>query len=178
MKIARSLLAGMFIFTSLSIHAQTPQDELDVIEAALKAQFENIMPYVESWVVSSSTEALTPGAERSAFVRVSEDFARRNEKPLTISAVELAPGAVFDDLSQFTTEAGFDWEAFERLHPGADTYIVRVARPGFYGVDGAVVRMDIQRGSGNGRSVTAQLIVDRSEGEWNVVGGEFPAVRP
>lgn len=177
MSLLRSTAAFLLLLTPCVVVAQTRDDELRVIEAALQYHFNETMPYVESWVVSGKTEPLTPGAARSAFDAVRADYSTRNESPLELSELALPSAAELADLSPFTVPAGFDWPAFERAFPKPATYTARVSRPGFSDPTHAVVRVDTWSSVKQGPPLTTQIYLAKSGDRWVVVGGESPAVR-
>ena|SRR5688500_10116535 len=176
MSLLRSTAALLFLLAPSVVAAQTRDDEMRVIEAALRYHFDETMPYVESWVVSWKTEPLTPGAAGSAFDAVRADYLTRNESPLELAELALPPTAEQADLSSFTAPAGFDWPAFERAFPKPGTYTARVSRPGFSDLTHAVVRVDTWS-SVKRAPLTTQIYLAKSGDRWVVVGGESPAVR-
>ncbi|HVT02485.1 MAG TPA: hypothetical protein VHL58_03810 [Thermoanaerobaculia bacterium] len=176
MTLTRTIFTAFLLLMPRVAFAQSANDEARIIEAALKNHFEVTLPYIEHWVVSSSTESLQPATPGSAFDAARTDYIERNSRSVSLEDIALPPGATLGDLSPFSHAGTFDWAAFHRQYPEDDTFTARIARPAFSDESHAAVRVDVWSSVKRGR-LTASIFLEKSDGRWQVIGGEEPAVR-
>jgi hypothetical protein len=171
------MAAVLLLVSSSAVFAQSRKDEAAIIQAALVYSTDTMYPYVTQWVVSSTTEALEPGWRQFWSDAARADYVSRNASAIELAGITLPREAIIASLSEFGEGPRFNWEAFGKQYP-ADTYTMRVSRPGFSDESHAVIRIDVwcRAHMEHPPGITVVLDLQRTDGRWRCVKAQLPAV--
>jgi hypothetical protein len=162
----KTSLALLIALVAVTASAQTPEDELAVISAAVLHHYDMSQPYItEPVLLGHVTENLAPAKPNLWTAEALEAYEAANATSIAIAAdIELPRNVTIGDVTQY-----------RNTHTG--TLVFRIARPAFVSADHAYVRYDFVAHERTPKSIYSSMLVELQKNgkQWKVVGAVIPA---